>query len=288
MPNCLHNARCAAERSNCQTGSARTGGLPPRDVGSSLSSGTRISAGCDSLQHASRFGERHVGQREGARHEVQPGDSGTLANGNVRGEKAVALGVEQIGVGERAGRDDARHLALDRTLAGGRVADLLDDHHRFALPHELREVRLERVIGNARHRNRRPGRLSAGGQRDVEQARRAFGVDVEQLVEVAHPVEQQLVRMLCLDAKILLHHRRMGGKRCGHPRILMESPSVLRAPAQGGPFGGGAAFDRRPCSEELRGRVAVSILVPARQRARARNQTAEARIAPAETACRAI
>jgi hypothetical protein len=30
------------------------------------------------------------------------------------------------------GRDDARHGALDRPLAGRRVADLLADHHRFA------------------------------------------------------------------------------------------------------------------------------------------------------------
>jgi hypothetical protein len=38
---------------------------------------------------------------------------------------------------------------------------------------------------------------------------RAPGVVVEHLVEVAHPVEQQLVRMLALDAKVLLHHGRV-------------------------------------------------------------------------------
>ena len=34
-------------------------------------------------------------------------------------------------------------------------------------------------------------------------------VVVEQLVEVAHAVEQQHVRMLRLDAQVLLHHRRV-------------------------------------------------------------------------------
>ena len=48
--------------------------------------------------------------------------------------------------------------------------------------------------------------LAARGQRYVDEFGRAPRVVVEQLVEIAHPVEQQLVGMLCLDAKILLHH----------------------------------------------------------------------------------
>jgi hypothetical protein len=39
--------------------------------------------------------------------------------------------------------------------------------------------------------------------------RGALGVFEEQLVEVAHAVEQQHVRMLGLDAQVLLHHRRV-------------------------------------------------------------------------------
>ena len=52
-------------------------------------------------------------------------------------------------------------------------------------------------------------------------ARRALGVVVEQLVEIAHPVEQELVRMLRLDAQILLHHRRVRGERgfTGHAGV---------------------------------------------------------------------
>jgi hypothetical protein len=36
--------------------------------------------------------------------------------------------------------------------------------------------------------------------------RRALRVVVEELVEIHHPVKQQHVRMLRLDAEILLHH----------------------------------------------------------------------------------
>ena len=55
--------------------------------------------------------------------------------------------------------------------------------------------------------------LAARGQRDVEQAARLAGVVVEQLVEIAHPVEDERVGELGLDAPVLLHHGRVGRKR---------------------------------------------------------------------------
>jgi predicted glycosyl hydrolase (DUF1957 family) len=47
-------------------------------------------------------------------------------------------------------------------------------------------------------------------KRDVEQPRRFLRVVEEQLVEVAHPVEEQDVWVLGLDAQVLLHHWRVG------------------------------------------------------------------------------
>ena len=130
-----------------------------------------------------------------------------------RDEQAVALRLEQIGIGHRARRDDAQHLALDRPLARRRIADLLADRDRFAELHELREVAVDGVVGHAGHRDRRAGRLPARRQRDVEEPRGALRVVVEELVEIAHPVEEQLVRMLRLGAEVLLHHRRVAGRR---------------------------------------------------------------------------
>ena len=139
-----------------------------------------------------------------------------------RDEQAVALRVEQIGVGHRARRDDAQDLALDRSLARRGIADLLADRHRLAELHQLREIAVDGVIRHAGHRDRRAGRLPARGQRDVEQPRGALRVVVEELVEIAHPVEEELVRMLRLGAEVLLHHRRMRRRQVlGAARIFV-------------------------------------------------------------------
>jgi hypothetical protein len=49
---------------------------------------------------------------------------------------------------------------------------------------------------------------AALGQRDVESFRPLYRVVEEQLVEVPHPVEEQIVAMLRLDLQILRHHGR--------------------------------------------------------------------------------
>ena len=54
--------------------------------------------------------------------------------------------------------------------------------------------------------------LAALGQHDAERPRGDLGVVEEQLVEVAHPVEQQHAGVLRLDAQVLLHHRRVTRK----------------------------------------------------------------------------
>jgi hypothetical protein len=100
-------------------------------------------------------------------------------------------------------------------------------------------VLVERVVGDARHRDRRAGRLAACGQRDVEQPRGALGVAVEELVEIAHPIEQQPVRMLVLEPEVLLHHRRvfrasvvqgalLAGLLGEHDSLLLVAPSLRR------------------------------------------------------------
>ena len=156
-----------------------------------------------------RLGGRNFGERELARREAEPRDARPMPARVDGDEQVVALGVEQVRVGDRAGRDDAHHLALDRALAGRRIADLLADRDRLAQLHQLREIALDGVERHAGHRDRRAGGCAARGERDVEELGGALRVVVEQLVEIAHPVEQQLVRMLRLRAEILLHHRRV-------------------------------------------------------------------------------
>jgi hypothetical protein len=65
------------------------------------------------------------------------------------------------------------------------------------------------VYRHARHGNRLTSRLAARGKGDIQKRRGTPRVIKEKLVKVAHPVEEERVRMLALDAQILLHHRRV-------------------------------------------------------------------------------
>src|SRR5262245_11553862 len=56
--------------------------------------------------------------------------------------------------------------------------------------------------------------LATLGEYDAKRARRDLGVLEEQLVEVAHPIEQQAIGIGGFDLDVLLHHRR------GAPRAL--------------------------------------------------------------------
>ena len=60
-------------------------------------------------------------------------------------------------------------------------------------------------------------------QSDVQQLGGALGVIVEQLIEITHAVKQQDVRVLGLDAKVLLHHRGMGGSGGCHGGIVYNT-----------------------------------------------------------------
>ena len=90
----------------------------------------------------------------------------------------------------------------------------------------LRDQPVQVILGalhrHAAHRDVVAGVLAALGEHDAERARGDFRVLEEQLVEVAHPVEQQQPRIGRLDFEVLLHHRRDApgslGSRWRHAR----------------------------------------------------------------------
>ncbi|KAF1028212.1 MAG: hypothetical protein GAK37_02279 [Pseudomonas sp.] len=127
-----------------------------------------------------------------------------------RRNQVVAPLIQQRLITHRARRNNAHHLAFHRALAGRRVSDLLANHHRFAQLDQLGQVALQRVVRNSAHRDRLPGRLPTRRQGDVQQLGGLLRVLIEDLVEVAHAVEHQLIRVLVLEAPVLLHHRGMG------------------------------------------------------------------------------
>jgi hypothetical protein len=182
--------------SKCQSGSARTG----------IAVARRARRDCAAAgEHEPGDGHPPAGAASDARFDaVLEFD---------RRQRRVRLGRQQALVGEGSGRDDAHHAPLHRPLGGRRVADLLADRDRFAQAHEAREILVHADHRHAGHAHRGPAGLSARGQRQVEQARALFRVLVEELVEVAHSVEDEDLRMLGLDAQVLLHDRRVTAQR---------------------------------------------------------------------------
>ena len=173
--------------------------------------------GLDPFERCCSVSAGNVGERQPSRCEVQPRNTGPRVVDDQRHEQCVALRIQQADVGQRPRRDDSRDPAFDEALASRGVADLVDDHCAFAAAEQPDQMLLERVIRNARHGNRCAAGLTACRQRDVEQPCRAFGIRVEQLVEIAHPIEQQPVRMLALEAQVLLHHRRLDNRLPSQP-----------------------------------------------------------------------
>ena len=103
-------------------------------------------------------------------------------------------------------------LMASAALAGlGRILGLFADSHPVAEGNQLLEIVVGGMDGHAAHRDVVAQVLAALGQRDAERTRRRHRVVEEQLVEIAHPVEQQAVWVRCLDLDILFHHRRRPG-----------------------------------------------------------------------------
>ena len=148
--------------------------------------------------------------------EVDPGDAGSLAAGRSRrrqkhtGQAAVCLGRQQRIIGQRAWRHDAHDLALDRSLAGCRVADLLANGDGLARSHESGQILFYSVHRDARHRNGSTVGGAALGECQSKQPGTPLSILVEHFIEIPHPVEQQQRTRLRFEAKVLLHH---GGVR---------------------------------------------------------------------------
>ena len=111
--------------------------------------------------------------------------------------------VEERFIDQRSWREDAGHSTLNHTLGFGRVLQLLADRDSVALLNQAAQVALNGVERNAGHR------LTAGafGQSDAKRAVCGDGVFIKELIEVAHPEEQQAPRVLALDAVVLAHGR---------------------------------------------------------------------------------
>ena len=227
-PSVSRSSRSPRAGSNCQSGRSISGTLPaackrcrnrPSSArcGLTMPSATSSSAGPIRSSSASTSAladlrDAAIAARRDDRREQDPLRLRCARQHRQRDQRPILPLRQQLRIGEGAGRDRPDHLALDRPLGSRRIPDLLADRDRLAERHQLAEVEVERMHRHAGHRDRFAGRRTALGQRDRQQRRRALRVVVEELVEVAHAVEEQGVRMLRLDPQVLLHHRRMAGE----------------------------------------------------------------------------
>src|SRR3954447_13132966 len=223
VPNCLVRARNAASYWKRHGWRRLTAIAAPTGSSNSSASASRSSPsrsgwlefsgirrqklrGPQPLQLRSKLLTRDLDHAEISGCKAHPGQPEQIPLSAYRHQRAVPLIVQQRGIGQRSRRDDAGHLALYRPFAQGGIAHLLAHRDRLAAFDQPCEVLIDCMKRHTGHLDR----LTVGGaplrERDVEQARRPLRILIEQLIEVAHPVEQQRIRMLRFYAQVLLHH----------------------------------------------------------------------------------
>ncbi len=149
--------------------------------------------------------------------------------------------VEERLLGDRAGGDEphdvAPHHGLGAALARlGRVFQLLADRDAVPGRDQPLQVIIGAMHGHAAHRDVDALVPATLGEHDSERPRGDFGILEEQLVEVAHAVEQERIRVRRLDLDILRHRRRrlavaFRGWACRieHARRLRRTPAESSA-----------------------------------------------------------
>ena len=132
----------------------------------------------------------------------------------------MAACIEQPVLGDRARRHQPGDGAANHRLSAtpprfGGVLRLLADGDAVPEPDELLQIVVGGMDRHAAHRDVGAEMLAALGQRDAERPRRGDGVVEEQLVEIAHAIKEQAIRIGRPDLDILLHHRRDAAGRVG-------------------------------------------------------------------------
>ncbi len=164
-------------------------------------------AGRHAGQPGAQFAQRAFGQKHAALRHAEPRQATAPARRLVHSQQQrFGLVGQQLGIGQCAGGDHAHHLALHRALAHAHLAHLLGNGHRFAHLDQACQVILERMERHPRHHHRLAARLAALRERDVEQARGLFGVLPEQLVKIAHAIEQERFWVPGLEGQVLRNH----------------------------------------------------------------------------------
>ena len=124
------------------------------------------------------------------------------------GDVVVAVVLQHAALNDRAGRDHADDIPLDKPLGLGWILHLLADGHLVALGDQPCYIALVAVEGHAAHGRALGLTALFAGQGQIQLLGRGDGVIVEHLVKVTDAVKENFVLMLIFDLQILLHHGR--------------------------------------------------------------------------------
>ena len=122
-------------------------------------------------------------------------------------EKVILLVVQHVVRQRHARRHQLGDAALHEFLRQLGVLQLVADGHALAGTYQLRQIRVQCVVGESRHLVALVITVVTVGQRDAQDTRRRDGVLAVRLVEVAAAEQHHRVGVLRLQVEKLLHHR---------------------------------------------------------------------------------
>ena len=153
---------------------------------------------------------------EVARAEVQGGQPPGRPHLHQRGAVVVAPALQERRLQRRAGRDHPHDAPRHQAARGAGILQLIAERHPVSRPDQRGQVLLHVLHRHPRQRHAQPLPQRLAGQRDPQLAADQLRVGVEGLVEVAQPEEEDGVRVLRLDLKVLAAD---GGAQGGAPSL---------------------------------------------------------------------
>ena len=101
-----------------------------------------------------------------------------------------------------------------------RILKLITDSYFVACAHQFGKICLQRMVRKSRHRDSTRCRAGALCKDDAEHLAGGQGIIAICFVKIAAPEQKHCLRILCLEGKILLHHRCFGRFLFCHFRLV--------------------------------------------------------------------
>ena len=144
----------------------------------------------------------------------------------------VAFGVQVGVIHHGSGSLDAGYGSFDKTFGRFGVFNLITNGDVIAFVHKLGHISVNGVPGYPAHGNGILRILAAARERYLEFTGGHLGIAEKKLIKIAHAVKKQSIRVVSLDAQILLEHGSQLGSFFCHMRNCAAAPSKDDAAAE--------------------------------------------------------